>query len=160
MNRTILIALVGLVLNHYALADAFPIAPHGDQTPGVLCSKPTEYRYPEKIPYCARSVGSELKKQIIAQYDLKYGYQIQKMNRADFKIDHFIPLCMGGGNEASNLWPQHKSVYEITDSIEALACEKMKIGLLLQTDAVRMIKIVKNDLSRADEITQKLNELK
>jgi hypothetical protein len=81
------------------------------------------------------------------------------MNRADFKIDHFIPLCAGGSNDSVNLWPQHKNVYEITDPIEPLLCAKMAQGRLSQTDAIKLIVRAKTDLSQVALVIKILQRL-
>lgn len=120
-------------------------------TPGSLCPRADETRYPERIKYCQRNVDRETKQDIIREYDRKLGYEIGSMPRYDFKIDHVIPLCAGGSNSRDNLWPQHKSVYNITDPMEPLACDKMKMGRLRQADAVRMIIRAKLDLRLVPE---------
>ena len=118
MNKTIHFALVLLfTLSFSAVVSAkdYPTGPEVSITPGKLCDKPESYRYPEQIPYCVRDVSRETKEINIAEYDQKFNYHIANLPRGDFKIDHFIPLCVGGSNDIVNLWPQHKSVYEITD---------------------------------------------
>jgi len=85
---------------------------------------------------------------IIRTYDIELGYDIGRMNRQDFKIDHYIPLCMGGSNETSNLWPQHKSVYFYTDRLEEAACTKMREGRLIQARAIDLIREAKADPAR------------
>ena len=81
------------------------------------------------------------------------------MPRADFKIDHYIPLCAGGSNDESNLWPQHESVYQITDPLEPLVCEKMAAGKLTQAQAIELVRQAKNDLSKADVIINHVDSL-
>ena len=130
----------------------FPEGPHEKMTPGSVCKNPTRYRYPEKVAYCERDVHSETKRAIIAEYDHKLGYRIQSMDRQAFKIDHYIPLCMGGSNNADNLWPQHRSVFEVTDPLEQLLCEKMALGVLRQAQAIDLIKQAKNDLNKAPDV--------
>ena len=93
------------------------------------------------------------------EYDQKFGYRIAQLPRADFKIDHFIPLCVGGSNDISNLWPQHKAVYEITDPLEPIICEKMAQGKLKQKDAVQMIIDAKTNLGRTEKILLQINRL-
>ena len=78
------------------------------------------------------------------------------MDRMKFKIDHFIPLCMGGSNDKSNLWPQHESVYKITDPLEPAMCNKMAEGKLLQAEAIDLIKYAKQHL---DEVPRILREI-
>lgn len=139
----------------FANDDRFPTSPDDTLTGGSLCSHPTEYRYPEKIPYCKRHVSKELKNDIIKEYD-SLGFSIAKMDRNDFKIDHYIPLCMGGSNDRSNLWPQHKTVYEKTDPLEPLLCEKMSHGEMLQEEAVRLIKEAKADPNQTQALIESL----
>lgn len=148
-----------LFLFNIAFADqGFPRAPLKHLTPGKLCESNSIKRYPEQINYCARDVSFELKAEIIKSYDQE-GFSIEFMNRDDFKIDHFIPLCAGGSNDRTNLWPQHKSIYAYTDDLEKLICEKMAEGKLLQKDAIDYITFAKNNLKQANSIYQKVNSL-
>ena len=137
----------------------FPEGPNPSLTPGSLCSRPTERRYPERIAYCERNVESQLKREIFREYDSKLGYNTRSMDRQSFKIDHYIPLCMGGSNDRTNLWPQHVSVYTLTDPMEGLACEKMAEGKLDQEHAIELIKAGKNDHSKIDAVIDELNAL-
>ena len=138
---------------------AFPRGPNLDETPGSLCSNSRQRRYPEKIAYCERSVDSYQKNAIIQKYDRLFDYSIRSMKRLDFKIDHLIPLCAGGSNNDDNLWPQHKSIYNITDPLEPLLCEKMQEGKLLQADAVKLIIEAKTHLDQVPAIMKKLKSL-
>lgn len=138
----------------------FPINPNNGLTPGKLCDRPAAYRYPEKIAYCERDVSYDTKEALIAKYDRQLGFRIEELNRSDFKIDHYIPLCAGGSNDVVNLWPQHKSVYQITDPVEPLLCEKMAKGKLRQSDAIKLIVRVKNDLSQVPSVLKTLQSLK
>jgi len=124
-------------------SNKFPHSPDPVLTPGSLCEEPDERRYKERIPYCKRDVDSDTKKEVITTYDETLGYSVGKMNRHDFKIDHYIPLCMGGDNDEENLWPQHKSVYVITDPLEHSLCRKMIDGRIRQAEAVEIIKRAK-----------------
>ncbi len=144
----------------YAFGPNFPAGPNQQLTPGKLCDKPTSFRYPEHIAYCERNVTYETKEFLIKNYDVKLGFRIESMDRAEFKIDHFIPLCAGGSNDTVNLWPQHKSVYEITDPVEPLICDKMAMGKLSQADAVKLIIRAKTDLSQVSAVIQLLNGIR
>jgi len=135
---------------------AFPTAPNLAVTPGSVCTHPDEYRYPIRVPYCKRDVEPSLKQKIIEQYDAKFGYSIAKMQRTLFKIDHYIPLCMGGSNEANNLWPQHETVYKETDLLEQRLCELMAAGRMTQSDAMIKIKKAKADYKSASKIFEQL----
>ena len=135
---------------------SFPHNPDASLTPGSLCRDPTSYRYPEHIAYCERNVSSATKRAIIAEYDETLGFDIGTQPRTDFKIDHLIPLCMGGSNDSDNLWPQHKDVYLITDRFEGKMCELMARGRMTQAEAVGMITGVKNALENAAALEQEL----
>jgi len=137
----------------------YPLGPDPQITPGSLCNSPDAYRYPEHIPYCNRNVSRELKHDLMKQYDDVFGYSTTVMPRQQFKIDHFIPLCAGGSNNPDNLWPQHVSVYSITDEMEPLICGLMAQGKLKQADAVEVIRQGKLDLSRVKGLVQQLNAL-
>ncbi len=134
--------------------DSFPQGPVESVTPGQTCQDPDEYRYPENIAYCERNVSSSTKNQIIRDYDAQFDFTIGQMPRSEFKIDHYIPLCMGGANAVKNLWPQHKTVYEVTDPLEQKLCQLMSMGRLQQVEAIRMIKRVKNHLDEAPEMNR------
>lgn len=138
---------------------AFPKGPNAQVTPGELCNRPDALRYPERIAYCNRDVDSILKNDIIQTYDRQFGYRISTMPRAQFKIDHYIPLCAGGGNDRQNLWPQHESVYTITDPLEPLICSKMAAGRLKQAAAVALVKKAKNDLTKVADVIRYVNAL-
>lgn len=137
---------------------SFPDGPELKETPGTLCLKGVK-RYPENITYCERDVSTDLKKHIIRTYDKEFGYTIQRLPRAQFKIDHFIPLSIGGSNDVTNLWPQHHSVYEITDPIEHLLAEKIAQAKIKQEEAIRLVREVKMNLSKASEIQRYLLSL-
>lgn len=158
LKLTALVVFLGSV--QFASAqNRYPIKPDPTLTPGQLCMHPDTLRYPERIKYCERDVTTNTKDRVIKIYDSKFGYNISHQQRSQFKIDHYIPLCMGGSNEVQNLWPQHQSVYYQTDPLEGLMCEKMKAGRLKQAEAVQLIKRAKNDLSQVQAVLQYVNRL-
>jgi hypothetical protein len=136
---------------------AYPMMPHKEQTPGELCDRPTQHRYAERIAYCERDVDTQTKQAIIKQYDQEFGYHIGEMPRSEFKIDHYYPLCAGGSNSVKNLWPQHKTVYELTDPIEQKVCILMQQGDMLQAEAIEIIDHVKFTLNDAIEFDRELD---
>ncbi len=138
---------------------AYPRSPDLAMTPGSTCDLPIEKRYPEKIDYCGRDVDTDTKRAIIASYDQELGYHIGQMARARFKIDHLIPLCAGGSNDVDNLWPQHESVYTITDPLEQEVCIKMAQGRLKQAAAIQFILAAKMDLKAAPGILKRVRSL-
>jgi hypothetical protein len=154
-----LVLVLSLSAHAFGKNTDYPEGPDLRLTPGSLCDHPTERRYPERIAYCHRNVESQLKREIFREYDSKLGYNTTRMDRQSFKIDHYIPLCMGGSNEKDNLWPQHVSVYTLTDPMEGLACEKMAEGKLSQDHAIELIKRGKNDHGKIDAVLEELNQL-
>lgn len=155
----VITAVVGMLVSSAVFAGGYPKGPDAQMTPGDLCHRPTELRYAEKIAYCKRNVDTSTKNQIIKAYDQNLGFGIGSMPRNKFKIDHFIPLCMGGSNEKENLWPQHESVYNLTDPLEQEACEKMAEGKLLQEEAVALIREAKLNLSKVAEVRKLIHDL-
>lgn len=123
-------------LSHAALP--FPTSPDPRLTVGSVCEQAIEYRYPERIKYCGRDVSTQEKEIVMQAYE-KLGYPIHQIGRQKFKIDHYIPLCMGGSNNMNNLWPQHESVYVYTDPLEALGCQKLSQGRIKQAALIQLI---------------------
>jgi hypothetical protein len=48
-----------------------------------------------------RHVSMALRKAVFAEYGIPYE------EHAGYELDHFIPLCLGGSNDETNLWPEH-----------------------------------------------------
>lgn len=136
----------------------FPLSPEYALTPGSLCDRPDSYRYPERIPYCEREVHPELKDYIF-QYYRNAGYRLILKPRSDYKIDHLIPLCAGGSNGINNLWPQHRSIFERTDVLESLGCQKLKEGRIRQRDLINLILSAKFDLRLVPQVLRTLQNL-
>ncbi|MES2856996.1 MAG: hypothetical protein V4692_14100 [Bdellovibrionota bacterium] len=160
------LAALLFVVSSYASAvnasdfqERFPTHPDSQLTPGKLCENGRTRRYPEGIAYCQRNVDTQTKKERFQEYDQELGFETTRMDRQEFKIDHYIPLCMGGSNHSDNLWPQHESVYSITDPMEQVACEKMSQGLLKQARAIELIRRGKNNLQEVSGIMRMLNNL-
>ncbi len=157
--RTLLLCSVLLISGFTQAAERYPDGPNHQMTPGKLCDAPTELRYAEQIAYCERDVSSDTKNAVIAEYDKKLGYQIRTMPRSDFKIDHLIPLSVGGSNQVENLWPQHKSIYAYSDKIESYVSELMRSGKLKQSEAISAVVNCKLELKRCADIESELARL-
>lgn len=134
-----------------------PNGPDLSLTPGELCTQPTRRRYPEGIAYCDRAVDREMKDEVFRIYRKK-GFTLSEP-RDRYKIDHYIPLCAGGSNSIKNLWPQHSSIYQVTDEIEGLGCSKLSLGLIKQRALLDLIRKVKADNSKAAEVVKYLYSL-
>lgn len=157
--RVFVSAAVLLISSSVFAGGAFPTGPDDSVTPGSVCEHGDSRRYPEGIEYCSRNVDSELKWEIIRQYDSELGYSIEKTGRGKFKIDHLIPLCAGGSNERDNLWPQHESVYKITDPLEPEICGKMAAGRLKQAEAIELVIKAKHNLNQVSQILKYVRSL-
>jgi hypothetical protein len=55
--------------------------------------------------------------------------------RGEWEIDHLVPLCLGGADEAANLWPQNKATSRKKDRLEAQACREVCAGRLSLSEA-------------------------
>ncbi len=157
MKCLLLFVLSLLAVNAYSLD--YPKGPNTEITPGSVCDRPDTYRYPENIAYCKRDVSSHIKQEVFATYRNRLGYKIDLSTRSHFKIDHFIPLCAGGSNEEDNLWPQHVSVFTITDPIESLGCEKLSLGRITQKDLINLVKKAKLNLEETPKVIKYLQAL-
>jgi len=72
--------------------------------------------------------------EILTRYGLPPG------THPDYEIDHLIPLCLGGSDDPSNLWPQPRRSIEpqwnaeAKDRLERLLCDMVCDG---QVDLAR-----------------------
>lgn len=137
----------------------FPLGPDPQLTPGSYCEHPDSYRYPEHIPYCERNVNRNTKQRVIQMYNEQLGFDIRPGERSQYKIDHLIPLCAGGSNNINNLWPQHQSVYSLTDPLEPLVCEKMSKGRVSQKRAIELLMHAKLHLEDVEKVMAELEAL-
>ncbi|MEI6398818.1 MAG: hypothetical protein WCO71_08615 [Pseudomonadota bacterium] len=134
----------------------FPEHPEASVTPGSLCENSQTFRYPEHVKYCDRDVDPSLKAAIFVEYDKKFNFETTQMQRMAFKIDHLIPLCLGGSNNQNNLWPQHKTIYENTDPLEPFLCQVLSAGKIKQAEAVKILLEIKKSPFTAGEELRKL----
>lgn len=136
-NGLLAFALVSLSFFVFEIANAFPLTPDPQETPGSLCTVHhrdySEDRYPEKIPYCTRNVSSSTKKSIYRVY----GIPSHCTNR--YTIDHLIPLSLGGDNSVRNLWPEHNYVKATRKDLEMKLFTAINNGQIRQREAVDRI---------------------
>lgn len=160
MNRfKLLVLALTLVSNSAFAADEYPDTPDRRLTPGQLCQNGKRVRYQETIVCCERAVSKTEKHEIMRTYDQQLGFQTTQLPRQDFKIDHFIPLCLGGSNHETNLWPQHKTIYVKTDPIEQITCDLLRKGSLSQARAIDFVTEAKLDPAKSEQVMTELRNL-
>lgn len=120
---------------------AFPYIPDEKLTPGEFCDRQDpDYlgdAYPEKIAKCDRDVIYDTKKKVYELYNVKVSC------RANYTIDHFIPLSIGGDNSIQNLWPEHKAVKALRQNLELELFQKVRDAKISQAEAIRQIRQAK-----------------
>jgi hypothetical protein len=121
--------LVGFTAPAWAAEQAQAIAPDPVLTPGALrttdvaaiCSTPTS-----SLRHWDRARDNR----ILAKYGLSPGAH------PDWEIDHLVPLCLGGADSDSNLWPEPRRSIEpewnaeAKDRLEARLCQAVCAGTL------------------------------
>ena len=76
--------------------------PNPKLTPGAVFKNVTkETICTPNYSKSVRSVSEKMKKRVYSAYG------ITNPPKGEYKIDHLIPLCIGGNNEFKNLWPHH-----------------------------------------------------
>jgi len=117
--------LVGILAT--APVGAFEVRPDKNLTGGSVrtgdrdaaCGHAKEHRSP---------MFSARRDEILRRYGLPPG------THPDYEIDHLIPLCLGGSDDPSNLWPQPRRSIEQTwnaeakDRLERLLCDMVCDG--------------------------------
>ena len=91
---------------------AFEVRPDKNLTGGSVrtgdrdaaCGHAGEHRGP---------MNATRRDEVLRRYGLPAG------THPDYEIDHLIPLCLGGSDDASNLWPQPRRTIEDTWNAEA-----------------------------------------
>lgn len=120
---------------------AFPFTPDQARTNGSVCDTKdrdfSEYRYPEQIPYCKRSVSSGDKDKVYRDYGVSKGC------RKEYTIDHFIPLSIGGTNRIDNLWPEPKVIKQLRQDLEIELFKALSKGQITQAEAIKKIREAK-----------------
>jgi hypothetical protein len=107
ITNLLAVASIGGVLG--ASAFAFDIRPDPQSTEGsvridghsreLACDRSKSHRGP---------ITAERRDEVLIRYGLRPG------QHPDYEIDHLIPLCLGGSDDFSNLWPQPRRSIEPT----------------------------------------------
>ena len=88
---TLLLSLILLAANAYA-EDL--LLPNPKLTPGKIARRDKDQH----------GVSIAMEQKVFARYRIPWS------RRAEFKIDHLIPLELGGADSVENLWPQNRRV--------------------------------------------------
>lgn len=112
--------------------------PDPKATPGSLCTEEDrdfhELRYASRVPHCERNV-SRAKKARVAE-----AYGVAESDWPQYEFDHLIPLCAGGSNDESNLWPEPLDEAKEKDKLENELCRQLRDDEISGDDAVRTIR--------------------
>jgi hypothetical protein len=129
------IALLALVMSTALAGEAAPVfafdvRPDPSSTEGsvridghdrAVCAHAKEHR---------GSMSADRRDEVLLRYGLPAGVH------PDYEIDHLIPLCLGGSDDFSNLWPQPRRSIEpkwnaeAKDRLEHVMCEMVCTGQL------------------------------
>lgn len=82
------------------LALAYPDLPDPAMTPGHAATSDVETICQKSYSLHARNVSTSTKAKVYRQYGVD-----KTRCEGGCKIDHLIPLAIGGSNDRSNLWP-------------------------------------------------------
>jgi hypothetical protein len=120
------IAVAGILV---VPAFSFDIRPDQDSTEGsvridghsleLACDRSKNHRGP---------MTADRRDEVLIRYGLTAGAH------PDYEIDHLIPLCLGGSDDFSNLWPQPRRTIEpkwnaeAKDRLERLLCDMVCNG--------------------------------
>lgn len=144
-------SVLSLILASSALAQ--PVLPDRHLTPGValtgvsveqICQK----GYANVLHGGARNVPESEKRLAFIRY---FG-SVPKDTR-DYEVDHLIPLCLGGSNSISNLWPQsgftHPWNFHVKDRLEDKLYHNVQYDLKANgpAHAARLLKEYQDEIS-------------
>lgn len=95
-----LLVMVALLVTPLAQATKYPYLPSTELTPGAVATTDVSVICEKGYPQRARKVSMATKNKV---------YRVHGVDKEQCtkgcKIDHLIPLAIGGSNDIKNLWP-------------------------------------------------------
>lgn len=130
-----------LLLASVAASLAADVRPDPNKTGGSV--RPGPYGHDRQLVCNAIGTRGAMtparRDEVLRRYNLPPGHH------PDYEIDHLVPLCLGGADDASNLWPQPRRSIEpkwnaeAKDRLERELCSLVCDGLLDLGDAQEAI---------------------
>jgi hypothetical protein len=95
-----------------APVSAFETLPNKNLTGGLV-------RTGDRDAACGHAQESRSRMNAVRRDEILRRYGLPPGMHPDYQIDHLIPLCLGGSDDPSNLWPQPRRSIEETWNAEA-----------------------------------------
>jgi hypothetical protein len=106
----------------------------------------------ERIAACGHAKDNRGQMTRERQDEVLKRYGLPPGTHPDYEIDHLIPLCLGGSDDPSNLWPQPKRRIEATWNAEAKDRLEGKICKMVCAGQINEISTAQEDFA-SDWIT-------
>jgi hypothetical protein len=103
-------------------------APDKSLTPGDILSHVKAKICHPGYASGVRDVSIQEKKEVFSRYKTEYVPD-------KYEVDHLVPLCAGGSNNITNLWPQPLVEAKIKDEMEWKVCHAVCAGKMTLEDA-------------------------
>ncbi len=116
------LVLISLLLSTNLLAEGISI-PNNVFTPGSILTTDVNVICVPNYSKSVRDVSGKMKNKIYGLYDIPKNERGTVEGRLTSKIDHLIPLSIGGSNDITNLWPHY---YNPDDGYGVLAKNKIE----------------------------------
>jgi hypothetical protein len=110
MNKLLLAVVVAAAVLAVPAMAADDVLPDLDKTPGSVRTDTLSMICQHPI---SRTMTNTIRNEVLMRYGLPPGHH------PDYEIDHLVPLCLGGADDPSNLWPQPRAGIEPKWNAEA-----------------------------------------
>jgi hypothetical protein len=147
MLRVTVAAVCMALTPHIACGEA--AIPDDRLTPGVVASTDDAevcapgYARSQRLYENDREAFWRVVEAVLASYHIPFA------ERHGYEIDHRVPLCLGGSNDARNLWPQPLLDAREKDEIERAACIAVCRDHTLTLDQAQRLFLAPTDWRKA-----------